>query len=81
MQLHKEYPFFLGDRVIVKDLDEGEDRFAIIDYNQEDACFVLNYYTDNHYLHRAILRKTYETDQIQDIGYEVLKLNNNVKNN
>lgn len=81
MQLHKEYPFFLGDKVIVQDLDEGEDRFAIIDYNQEDACFVLNYYTDENYMHRTIWKKTYETDQIQDIGYEVLKLNNNVKNN
>ena len=73
-KLHPNYDFHLNDRVKINNYD-GTEEYAVIRYNPETASFILAYYEDHHFIFPRI-DDEFEPieDQIQDIGYEVLKL-------
>lgn len=72
-QLHPDYQIYM-DRPVQIDNYDGTFEYAIVRYEPDVASFVLNYYSDNTYTIPVFNEdNTIKTDQLQDIGYEVIK--------
>jgi hypothetical protein len=74
-QLHTAYPNLTNNsKVIIEDYT-GNKEYAVVQYDQDTASFVLAFFEDDSFILPKI-NKEFEqiTEQIQDIGFEVLKI-------